>query len=190
MLTTSETLLGQLRQTDNGLAWSKFVRLYSPLLFFWVRRTGLQEADATDLVQEVFKVLVSKLADFHYDRDKSFRNWLRTITLNIWRNHCRQFARRKESFDHCDTLDQVEAGGDPDDPFSEGEYQKQVMAQAMELIRPEFRPESWQAFVEHGVNGRPAADVARELGTTTGAVYAVRCRVIARLRSFLQGMLD
>ena len=32
------------------------------------------------------------LPGFEYDRDKSFRKWLRTITLNIWRNHCRQSA--------------------------------------------------------------------------------------------------
>src|SRR5207247_788531 len=32
--------------------------------------------DAADLVQEVFKVLVRKLPEFTYDRDRTFRGWL------------------------------------------------------------------------------------------------------------------
>ena len=31
--------------------WTRFVQLYTPLLYFWARRLGLQEQDAADLVQ-------------------------------------------------------------------------------------------------------------------------------------------
>ena len=184
MMTTSETLIGQLREPGNRLAWSHFVRLYSPPLFQWIRSKGLQDADASDVVQQVFQVLVVKLPEFEYDRDRSFRKWLRAITLNIWRNHCRQSAR---SVPLSDALDQ-ETG--PHDFFSEQEYQQKVLQRAMTMIQPEFGPQTWKAFVEHGVNSRPAAEVARESGMTIGAVYAARCRVVGRLRSFLDGMLD
>src|SRR5690348_6167769 len=80
--TTSLTLLERLRTPDDPEAWSRFARLYTPLLYYWCRRTGLQEHDAADLVQDVFVTLVGKLPEFQYDPQKSFRNWLRVLTLN------------------------------------------------------------------------------------------------------------
>ncbi len=59
MNTTPPSLLQQLRSPDDQRAWRRFVDLYTPLLFYWARRVGLQESDAADLVQEVFTVLVA-----------------------------------------------------------------------------------------------------------------------------------
>ena len=80
MNTTSFSLLERLRQPSDSAAWDRFVELYTPLLFYWGRRAGLQSADAADLVQDVFEVLLRKLPEFQYDRQKSFRSWLRTVT--------------------------------------------------------------------------------------------------------------
>src|SRR5215469_15738691 len=85
MHTTPVSLLEQLRQPNASAAWERFVRLYTPLLFSWARRLGLQESDAENLVQEVFAQLVQTLPRFQYDPDKSFRAWLHTIMLNKWR---------------------------------------------------------------------------------------------------------
>lgn len=46
MHTTSITLLERLRQPSDPEAWCHFVELYTPLLYSWSRRLGLQEADA------------------------------------------------------------------------------------------------------------------------------------------------
>jgi len=51
---------------------------------------GLQESDAADLVQDVFTLLVQKLPEFHYDRGRSFRNWLLTVMTNKWRDRIRR----------------------------------------------------------------------------------------------------
>ena len=61
---------------------ARFVELYTPLLYYWARRVGLRRQDAADLVQDVFTLLVRKLPEFTYDRNKRFRAWLRTVTLN------------------------------------------------------------------------------------------------------------
>src|SRR6058998_2879516 len=92
MATTPISLLEKLRQPADQLAWKQFVHLYTPLLFHWARRVGLQTQDAADLVQDVFTVLVQKLPEFRYDRQKSFRGWLRTVTLNKWREKQRRRA--------------------------------------------------------------------------------------------------
>src|SRR5947209_16257345 len=78
MHTTPVSLLQRLRKPGEEQAWQRFTELYTPLLYYWTRHLGLQAQDAADLVQEVFTVLVEKLPEFAYDRNKSFRNWLRT----------------------------------------------------------------------------------------------------------------
>src|SRR5262245_11991856 len=91
MHTTSISLLERVRQPTEREAWTRFVELYTPLLYYWACRLGMQEPDAADLVQDVFTVLVQKLPSFSYDASKSFRSWLRTITYNKWRD----FQRRR-----------------------------------------------------------------------------------------------
>jgi len=186
MNTTPVSLLEQLCLPDEQAAWVEFVRLYGPLLFYWARKAGLQESDAADLTQEVFAVLVQKLPEFRYDEHKSFRAWLRTIVLNKLRDGRRQRAWHPAGLDGRDLAD-IPA---PEESFTEEEYRGQLMAQALEVLRPEFRAATWKAFEEHGVAGRRAEDVARELGMTVGGVYAAKFRVMGRLRSYLQGLLE
>jgi len=51
MDSTSASLLERLKQPAAQASWARFVNLYTPLLFYWARRLGLQESDAADLVQ-------------------------------------------------------------------------------------------------------------------------------------------
>lgn len=89
---TSASLLERLRSPDQGLAWERFVSLYTPLLYHWACRTGCREAEAADLVQEVLTLLVRKLPEFRYDRNRTFRGWLRVVAENCWRNLHRRGA--------------------------------------------------------------------------------------------------
>ncbi|MFL5328510.1 MAG: RNA polymerase sigma factor [Gemmataceae bacterium] len=184
MHTTSLTLLERLRSAHDAEAWRRLVQLYSPLLLNWMQSRGVQPADAADLVQDVFRVLVRKLPEFQYDPNSSFRGWLRTITINIWKDHCRRNSKRPTLMSELDDWE------DTPDCFSTEIHRKELVAQALVILEPEFRAESWQIFVEHGVNGRPAAEVATEMKTTVGAVYAAKCRVLARVREYLRGILD
>jgi RNA polymerase sigma-70 factor (ECF subfamily) len=186
MLTTSPSLLERLRQPGERLAWDRFVELYTPLLLSWARRAGLQEQDAADLVQDVFVTLVQTLPTFAYDRHNSFRAWLRTVTLNKWRDRCKKLASS------------AMAGGDLQDiaspneleAFWDAEYRQHVTRQALQILQADFQPTTWKAFWEHVVSGRTAPEVARELGLTPGAVYAAKLRILDRLRQELNGMLD
>jgi len=59
-----------------------------------------------------------------------------------------------------------------------------------EIIRPHLTAVTWEAFREFVLNGRPAAEVARELGISANAVYLARNRVLTRLRAELGELLD
>jgi RNA polymerase sigma-70 factor (ECF subfamily) len=58
---TPASLLERLRQPAEQEAWARFVELYTPVLFCWRRRLGLQPPDAADLVLDVFLLLVDKM---------------------------------------------------------------------------------------------------------------------------------
>jgi RNA polymerase sigma-70 factor (ECF subfamily) len=188
MDTTNISLLERLKLPVDQKAWSHFVDLYTPLIYSWARRIGLQESDAADLVQEVFALLVQKMPDFSYDRHRSFRAWLRTVTLNKWRDRCRRQAVRPHMVANSMSLEAVEAV--TEDSFSEVEYRQQLVARALELMQAEFQPTTWKACWEFVVVGRPAADVAKQLGISENAVHLAKGRVLRRLRQELDGLLD
>ena len=189
MNSTSASLLQRLHQPGETAAWSRLVRLYMPLLYHWLRRAGLQEADAADVVQDVFLVLTQKLPEFVYNPQKGhFRAWLRTVTLNKVRD--RRKRRQVEPLGEEKALEEILASPDEAALFEEEEYQRHLIARALEVMQAEFAPTTWKACWEHVVVGRSAPEVAAELGMTPGAVYAARFRVIGRLREELAGLLD
>ncbi|MDY0166994.1 MAG: sigma factor [Thermoguttaceae bacterium] len=49
-------------------AWQRLVDLYAPTIYHWCRQTGLGDADAGDVVQEVFKSVITSLEGFDRDR--------------------------------------------------------------------------------------------------------------------------
>jgi len=186
-MTTSITLLERVRRRDDVEAWNRFVQLYTPLLFYWARRSGAQDADAADLVQDVFLQLTRTLPEFAYDQNKSFRNWLRTITLN----KVRQLYREGPTVvaPERNDLSQLPDPTDGDEQEA-AEYRGYLVKQALEQIRGEFSPATWAAFQSYVLSDQPAEQVAAELGVRVGTVYAAKCRVLQRLRTELEGLLN
>jgi RNA polymerase sigma-70 factor (ECF subfamily) len=148
----------------------------------------LSGEDTTDLVQEVFLKLLEVLPVFPYDTRKSFRGWLRTVTLNTWRDQCKRRANRPLAGNEA----ALAAATTPDglEAFWEAEYSQHLVNRAMILMQADFRPATWKAFWEQVVVGRPAHVVAAELGMSPGAAYAAKFRVLERLREELAGMLE
>jgi RNA polymerase sigma-70 factor (ECF subfamily) len=180
------SLLDRLRRSAEQKAWTEFVDLYTPLLFHWARRLGLQESDAADLVQEVFAVLVQKLPEFEYKKGKRFRGWLWTILVNKHRER----GRRAAALPVGGQAD-LEAVPGPDEAGAdEAEYREFLVNRALELMKSDFHEATWKACWEYTVNGRPAAVVAAELGISVNAVHLAKSRVLRRLRQELKGLLE
>jgi RNA polymerase sigma-70 factor (ECF subfamily) len=188
METTSTSLLARLRQPGQAQAWARFVELYTPLLLFWARQCGLQPADAADLVQDVFTTLVQKLPTFTYDRGRTFRGWLRTVALNKWRDRQRRAGIPVAAAGEAHLSDV--AGPDSPEALWEAEERQHLARRALEVMQAEFEPTTWKACWEFVVEGKPAAEVARQLGISENAVYIAKCRVLRRLRQELEGLLD
>src|SRR5262245_23613570 len=89
---TRPSLLVRLRDPQDGLAWGLFVEVYAPLIHGFLRKRGLQDADAADITQEVLRRVSRAIRRFEYDPERGdFRGWLFTIV----RNQMRTFLERK-----------------------------------------------------------------------------------------------
>lgn len=188
MNSTSESLLLKLRKANDQQAWSKFVKLYTPLLFYWARQTGLQSQDAADLVQDVLTIVFRKLPDFEYDRNKSFRSWLRTVTLNRYREYGRKKSVSRDAVTGT-VLNLIPAAAVAESTWDLS-YQRSLFSTAMEILKTEFRPKTWDAVRKFVLEDRTAAEIASETGVSIWTIYAAKSRLLARLREELNGLTE
>ncbi len=189
---TRQTLLMRLITPEDQEAWEEFAELYTPLIYKFCYKRGLQEADAADVVQEVMKAIAKAIGQFEYDPQRSsFRNWLFVIV----RSKLATFFRRKQRqpFDAGESTVQrwcETAASDPMEAEWDREYRQHLLAWATKEIRDDFKPTTWQAFWRTAIRLEPAAKVAGELELSLGALYVARSRVATRLKEKLQTLSD
>ncbi|MEL7335553.1 MAG: sigma factor, partial [Planctomycetota bacterium] len=90
---TSRSLIAGLRVRDIK-SWAVLGELYGPVVLSWCRRTGLDDADAHDVAQEVILRVMERIGNFHRRSDSDrFRNWLKTICKNEVIRFCEKKQR-------------------------------------------------------------------------------------------------
>lgn len=192
---TRVTLLARIRDGRDAGAWGEFVRLYGPVVYGFARNRGLQDADAADLMQDVMRSVARNAGKLEYDPARgTFRGWLYTVTRNKIYNFLSAQRHRPRASGDPDAKEQLDAAparddGGPDADW-EKEYQRKLTDRAMDVVKGEFQPATWQAFWGTAVDGKPAAEVGAGLGMSPGAVYVAKSRVIARLRDEVRRMVD
>jgi RNA polymerase sigma-70 factor (ECF subfamily) len=186
---TSHSLIDRVRQRD-AAAWERFAALYTPLVYGWARRGGLQESDAADIVQDVFRTVFAKIGDFQKDGQLShFRGWLWAITRNRVRLFHRQRAPQAQAAggsEAAQLLSQIPELWQRDDEPSTDDDRRALVQRALQLVKDDFSPETWQGFWRVTVDGAAAGDVAADLGLTVAAVRQAKYRVLCRLRDELR----
>ncbi|HEV3121156.1 MAG TPA: sigma-70 family RNA polymerase sigma factor [Isosphaeraceae bacterium] len=189
---TRRSLIVKLRDSTDAAAWTEFVTLYEPLVYRLARRKGLQDADARDLCQEVFRA-VAQAVDRWDPARGSFRGWLSTIARNLLVNFLtrRQHQLRGSGSTSVQDLLDARPVTDPSaTAMFEAEYKTRVFQWAADEVRGEFAQATWQAFWQTAVEDRPASEVAAQLGLSVGAVYIARSRVLSRLRRRIEQLGD
>ncbi|HRX78757.1 MAG TPA: sigma-70 family RNA polymerase sigma factor [Pirellulaceae bacterium] len=184
---TSRSLIRMLK-LKQAHAWHRLAVLYGPVVLHWCRRAGLQQADADDVVQEVFRTVAQRVSDFrHESPGDTFRGWLWTIT----RNKLGDFIRRQRATTQPvgGTDAQLQMAALPDDDATLETVGRDdfgaLYRRALDLIRVEFKPATWDSFWRVVVDEQSPADVANELGVSVNAVYVAKSRVLSRLREEL-----
>ncbi len=187
---TSSGLLARVKGRDPD-AWRRLVRVYGPLVGFWLHRAHLQRDDADDVFQEVFKAVAEGIG--HFEKTEpggTFRGWLRTITRNKLANHfrCREIEPRAAG--GSEAARRIEQAEEPARDFdaAEEEALKELRQRVMKLIEGEFEPRTWEMFWRVTAREEAVKDVATEMGVTPGAVRVAKSRVLQRLREELEGL--
>ena len=164
-------------------AWREFTEIYEPFVYRFARRRGLQDADAREVVQEVFLGVSRAVRDFEPDQRRArFRTWLFRIAKNQLLTLLR---KRRESM--LDSGGWNELGAEleeasPVDLEEEQAYRQEVFRWACARVQKTVKPANWDAFWESSVMGRDIEEVAAQLELPKGAVYVARSRVIKKMR--------
>jgi RNA polymerase sigma factor (sigma-70 family) len=192
---TRASLLVRLRDPRDEAAWTQFLDLYGPLIYGFARKQGLQDADASDLSQEVLGDVAGAVGRLEYDPCRgAFRNWLFTIVrrkLSAWRS---SQARRLGGSGDTEThrlLEQCPAAEEEEAEAKwETEWQQRLFAWACAQAQQHVTEATWHAFWRTAVEGQPCKQVAADLGLTVAAVYLARSRVLARLQELIQSVQE
>lgn len=189
--TTRASLLLRLRDPGDHEAWLEFVSLYQPVTYRVLRKTGLQDADALEVMQDLL-LTVSRNIDRwqHGSEYGSFRGWLRRVTRNLVISWVRRQRRQPPTLPaELDALlEQDCSTNTPETHEFDRELRRVLFQKASEQVRLEVRSQSWQAFWDVAVAGISVAETARKLGMTPGAVRVAKCRVLSRLSAVAQAM--
>jgi RNA polymerase sigma-70 factor (ECF subfamily) len=188
---TSSDLLSRIRRQDHE-AWQRFVALYGPLVYGWCRRAGVDATDASDVVQDVFAKVFTAIGEFRHDRaGDTLRGWLRIICRNKLNDHFRRRAGRPAAAGGTDAKMFMAEIAEVESDQSIVVTERQALARrALELVRGDFEPRTWQAFWLTAVEHRTAPEAAAQLGMTAGAVRQAKYMVLRRLHAELTGEVD
>jgi RNA polymerase sigma-70 factor (ECF subfamily) len=187
--TTRASLIVRLHDRQDLKAWEEFVVLYTPLIRRVARSRGLQDEDASEVVQDVLVAIVKAIPNYRCSMQVgSFRRWLTTIARNKTINRLTRVpvdvAKRCSNVEPGE-LDLAQSSSAESDGELENEWRRQMFVLAAQSVRARVQPTTWAAFWMTAVEDRTGDEVAEVLGITLGAVYVARSRVMAKIREWV-----
>ncbi len=174
---TDEMLMERFRD-GNPQAFEVLYRRHAAPLHGFLRRMVRSNAAASDLVQVAFLHVVKSRG--RYAPGERFPPWLYSIAHNAARDYLRLAHHRHESAEEDDSPEPVSdaesvQGADP--------AEVQALKRALDDLPAAYR----EAVVLHQIEGMSFPEIAKVVGSTTGAVKVRAHRGYTRLRAALEG---
>ncbi len=185
---TRESLILRLPTATDAAAWQEFAAIYEPLVYRFARRRGLQDADARELVQNVFVAVSRAVVDWRPNPDRGkFRTWLFRIARNQLINLVtrRKFDNGSGKTSAMLSLQQV-ADWQSHTQEIELDYRRELFRSAAMMVREKVQESTWQAFWLTCVEGQDIEAASQQLGITPANIYIARSRVLQRLREQIE----
>ena len=184
---TRATLLARLRKSEDQRAWSEFFYIYWPLLISVSRRSGLGDADAQDVAQDVLAMVARQMHEFRYDPARgSFKAWLLTLTRRRIARHWQRGAKEREHRQERPPTQTGETGflerlpdrqGDPLEAVWEAEWEKNIVEAALRRVRARVSARQFQIYALAALQDVPLRTISSALGVNAAQVYLAKHRV-------------
>jgi len=186
---TTTTLLEGLVDPRNESAWRRFYDRYTPMLLSFAKRVGLNDADAQDVVSDTLVTFLQQYRAGRYDRARGrLKSWLGGIARHKIRrclSKGRPVSLNASGSGDGPGLPEPAAVCDLDAAF-EHEWQLQRLSEALEVLRGESDPTTYQAFDLYALKNWPVDKVASFLELKPNSVYISKSRMLKRLRHILE----
>jgi RNA polymerase sigma-70 factor (ECF subfamily) len=171
--------------SDDQVAWTRLVQLYTPLVYYWCRRGGITGEDVHDVVQDAFQAVATAIGRFRKQEGGTFRGWLRGITRHKVLDSLKRRQGQPQAEGGSDAYQRIQEAAEVRIDWDDADAEQEVTAlyhRALELVRCEFEERTWQAFWRTGVEGQAVARVGADLGMSEVAVRKAKSRVLRRLK--------
>lgn len=193
LVPTRQSLLSRLRDCEDQEGWREFFDTYWRLIYKVARESGLEDAQAQDVVQTTFIYLTRRMPRFQYDRARgSFKAWLLRVTRSRISVLRRGPAAREVALTDSDDEDTsiYESIPDPSadvlDEIWQREWEQNIIQAALRRIRVKASAQQLLIFEMAALRGVPLNQVARTLEVSLMQVYLARHRVGKLFKSEVQ----
>jgi len=203
---TRHSLLARLKDWGDQASWQAFFDTYWQLIYNVALKAGLTHAEAQEVVQETIIAVANKISEFKTDPARgSFGAWLMRLTR--WRitdqlRRRRKFGaqasagsagagegtvlKRGPQADDTSTTDALDRIPDPagialESVFQE-EWEKHLMAAALEQVKRQVSPRQYQMFDLHVLQKLSVPETARTVQASVASVYMSKYRVSMLLK--------
>ena len=200
LIPTRWSLIGRLKNWDDQVSWREFFDTYWRLIYGAGLRSGLTPAEAEEVVQETVISVAKSMPKFKADPAAgSFKAWL--LTLTRWRiaDQVRKRPREEQGRVHrspdqhsTDTASTATEERIPDpagnvlDVFWEEEWERKLMAAALDKLRLCVNAKHFQVFYLNAIKGISPEKVAKALSIKVDQVYVIKQRLSQQLREIIQ----
>jgi RNA polymerase sigma factor (sigma-70 family) len=183
---TRKSLLSRIKNSSDDESWRTFFNTYWKLIYSAATKSGLNDAEAQDVVQETIIAVARNIGEFKYDPAVcSFKTWLLQVTRSRILNQLRSKKRRHEIQDtgeetpsRTSLIERVaDPAGDSLERLWDEEWEKNLMDAAIGRVKRRADVEQFQIFDLYVLKNWPVKKVAKTLGISIGQVYLAKHRV-------------
>ncbi len=196
-LPTRQTLLSRLKDWNDQDSWRDFFETYWKLIFSTAIKSGLNETEAQEAVQETVISVCKSVPDFQYNAAKgSFKKWLLTITR---RRIADQFRKRDPRLQgkvrapddsrQTGTLERIPDPAVPDlDVIWDEEWEQNLIESAVERVKKKVDPKQFQIFDLYVLRQWSVAKISQSLQVSSARIYLAKHRVAALVKKEIKNI--
>ena len=190
-LSTRYSLLSRLHDWDDQDSWREFFETYWGLIFSIATRSGLNETEAADVVQETVICVARDIQKFKRDRTLgSFRGWLRNIIRWCIADYLKKQTRGRLHADEAESAATLEELAIDTEAVWDQEWQTQIFEAAVGRVKQKVKAEQYQMFDLYAVQQLPVTEVARRLKVSIGHIYVAKHRIAALIKKEVKLLED